>query len=204
MRRLRKLGETLHRIRSDVNLKKALTVGAQLVFHYELALERLQAGDSVLDMACGNGWGARMLAQKAKKATGVDLDADILPDGRGDLPANLEFRVEDVTRLSFADETFDVITGFEILEHVDADACLGEARRVLKPGGRFMLSTPQNSLGAIPLTSVHLREYSLAELRTLCAKYFAVEETVGIKQGRIVIPGDALGQNTFMMCRKAE
>ena len=200
--RLRILGETVHRIRDNVSLEKALPVGSQLIFHYELALERLNAEDIVLDMACGSGWGTRILAEKAKKATGVDLEAGVLPGGRVSLPANLKFMVEDVTSMSFVADAFDAITAFEILEHIDAAACLAETRRVLKPGGRLMLSTPQNSLGEIPLNTSHLREYSLEELRTLCARYFSIEEIVGIKQGRIIIPGDHLGQNTYMLCRK--
>jgi 2-polyprenyl-3-methyl-5-hydroxy-6-metoxy-1,4-benzoquinol methylase len=190
--------------RVDVKLEKALLVGAQLIFHYELALEHLHTENNVLDMACGAGWGTRMLAGKARKVTGIDLAAaDIFSDEPDALPANLEYKVGDVTHMPFADEIFDVITAFELLEHVDADACLREARRVLKPGGLFMLSTPQNSLGTIPINCQHLREYSFEELRTLCARYFTIEKVVGIKQGRIVILGDPLGQNTFMLCRKA-
>jgi 2-polyprenyl-3-methyl-5-hydroxy-6-metoxy-1,4-benzoquinol methylase len=199
LKKIRRLSVTVQNFkRYDVKPEKALNVGSQIIFHYELALSRIGAMDSVLDMACGTGWGVNIMAKVARHVTGIDLDVGILPT---DL-SNATFCAADVNHTGFADATFDAVTAFEILEHITPETCLAEARRVLRPGGRFMLSTPQNSLGKIPFCPAHVREYSLDELLTIVSRFFEVEEIIGIKQGRIVIPGDPIGQNTFLCCRK--
>jgi 2-polyprenyl-3-methyl-5-hydroxy-6-metoxy-1,4-benzoquinol methylase len=203
LKKLRILAESMYNFkRYDVNPEKALAAGAQLIFHYELALERITNDDRVLDMACGTGWGLKMLAKEARHVIGIDLDLEALPINLAGFPANTTVMVADVTHTGFGDGMFDVITAFEILEHIDAEMCLEEAYRVLRPGGRLILSTPQNSLGKIPVNPWHIREYSLSELLELCAKFFIVDEVMGIKQGRIVIPGDPVGQNTFLVLHK--
>ena len=75
-------------------------------------------------------------------------------------------------------------------------------RRATWPGGLLALSTPQNRLGHIPVNAQHRREYSLDELLALVRPHFAVEAVIGVKQGRIVFPGDPFGQNTMLLCRR--
>lgn len=179
----------------------AVAAGDQWRFHYELALPRMRPGWTVLDAACGHGYGTAVLARRVGLVVGVDVAAAALTVMGRDFP-NLPTLCADVTRLPLADACLDAACGFETIEHVEAEPFLAEMVRVLKPGGLFLLSTPQNSLGHLPVNARHRREYSLAELTALLTPRFSVEELIGIKQGRIVLPGDPLGQNTVAICRK--
>lgn len=191
--------------RLEVNAA-AIPAGDQLSFHYELALARLDPGLRVLDAACGPGYGAALLAKalgKGGRVTALDLDAPTVELARASHGAdNLEFRVGDVTALPFGAGEFDAVTSFETLEHVPPEPYFRELRRVLRPDGLLLLSTPQNRLGAVPVNPQHLREYSLEELLALAEPCFAPLELLGIKQGRIIFPDDPRGQNTFAVFRR--
>ena len=91
---------------------------------------------------------------------------------------------------------------FSFRDFKDKKKGLEEIFRVLKPGGLVVISTPQNSLGHIPINPLHEKEYSLSELVCLLEKYFTVEEKIAIKQGRIIIEGDFYGNNMMLFCRK--
>jgi len=91
----------------------------------------------------------------------------------------------------------------ETIEHIDDDRkYMLEMKRILKKSGYFIFSTPQNSLGHIPMNNQHIREYSLKQIKILTQRYFKIEHIVGIKQGKIVFPNDPIGSNTVLVCRK--
>ena len=188
--------------RQDVNDRRIWS-GDQLSFHYELARARLAPGWRVLDIACGGGYGARHIADAVGEVFGGDIDAATIEAARAsNPPANVSFHLADVTKLQWADGFFDAVLSMETFEHVAPDAYLRQIARVLKPGGRFILSTPQNRMGHIPVNSCHLREYALDEALALCGRFFEVDEVVGIKGGRIVVAGDPVGSNMMLFCRK--
>lgn len=187
----------------NVDQRQGISAGDQLSFHYELALDYISPEAQVLDCACGPGYGARMLAGKADKVVAADLDIETVRlASSGKYFDNITFQTGDVTSLSFEDGSFDAVTSFETVEHVNPAPFFKEMQRILKPGGLLILSTPQNSLGHIPVNSQHLHEFSLQEISGLCSEHFEIMQTTGIKQGRIVFPDDPKGQNTFMVCRK--
>ena len=191
--------------RMEAGREKSIKSGDQLTFHYELALDFIKNDSKVLDCACGPGYGARILAPKAGCVVATDLDLEtVRKASSGKYFDNITFQTGNATDLNFSDQAFDVITSFETIEHVDPTLYFKEMNRVLKPGGLFILSTPQNSLGHIPVNSQHLREFSLEEITALCSDNFEVEKVIGIKQGRIVFQDDPKGQNTFIVCRKTE
>ena len=95
------------------------------------------AGRRVLDLGSGEGFGAALLADTARTVTGVDIDERTVEHSRANYIApNLEFRVGSANDLSaFADDAFDVVVAFEMIEHVaDHEGVLAEAARVLAPG----------------------------------------------------------------------
>ena len=186
--------------------RKLIPAGDQLSFHYVLASRHLKPTDRVLDIASGQGYGGNIMAQTARYVTCADLDTAKLEAGRTLFPRdNLGFSAQDVMAMRFPDGVFDVVVSMETIEHMeDVDGYLCELKRVLAPGGLAILSTPQNSLGHIPLTPAHLREFSLDALKACCGCHFTIEKIVGLKAGTIYFDDDPVGSNTMMFLRKRE
>jgi 2-polyprenyl-3-methyl-5-hydroxy-6-metoxy-1,4-benzoquinol methylase/spore coat polysaccharide biosynthesis protein SpsF (cytidylyltransferase family) len=180
---------------------QAVPAGDQLTFHYELALPHIHPDWAILDVACGPGYGARLLGTKARLVVAADFATEAMALVRAGDPDRPVVQA-DATRLGLRDASFDAVISFETIEHVDDEPYLAEMRRVLKPGGLFALSTPQNSLSHIPVNAQHRREYSLEELTQTLSRHFEITRVIGIKQGRVVVEDDPLGQNTVVFCRK--
>ncbi len=105
---------------------------------------RLAAGKRVLDAGCGTGYGSAELARLADSVVGADVAADAVDYAREHyrLP-NLHFEQASCTALPHLDASFDLVVAFEVIEHLaDWREMLREARRLLAPGGQFVVSTP--------------------------------------------------------------
>ena len=157
---------------------------AELAYeHYirYLLAQRLAAGRTVLDLGCGEGYGAHLLAATAERVVGIDIAPEAIAHARGRYPrANLAFEVANATRLPF-DGPFALVTCFEVIEHLaepDQHALLAEVARVLAADGLFVVSTPNRPVyRALDGESgepnpYHLREMDFAEFRELLARYF--------------------------------
>lgn len=142
---------------------------------YRFAARRIRSGQRILDVASGAGFGLELLAQTGACPVGVDYAADALSDVRRRQPTARVVRA-DATNLPFQTASFDVVVSFETIEHVaDAGALVQSIRRVLKPGGQLVLSTPNRAFGpAERHTSnpFHVREFSASELYDLLARAF--------------------------------
>jgi SAM-dependent methyltransferase len=105
----------------------------------------LVAGLDVLDVACGAGYGSALLARHARRVVGADISAEAIEHARNVYApvSNLEFHRADCAALPFPDATFDAVVSFETIEHIEAQVkFLDEVRRVLRPEGLFVLSSP--------------------------------------------------------------
>ena len=102
------------------------------------------SGRSVLDIASGEGYGAALLATRAAFVTGVDIDpAAVLSAGRTYRNPKLSFAAGTCDAIPLADASVDAITSFETIEHHDKhEEMLREFKRVLKPGGVLIISSP--------------------------------------------------------------
>jgi SAM-dependent methyltransferase len=128
------------------------------------------AGQRVLDVPCGTGYGA-ILVGNAKRYTGVDIDEESISYANvhyykdtPDLPRL--FKVGSMLDLPIDDGTIDQILCFEGLEHVEDQAlAIEEFYRVLREGGRFIVSTPQK--GAASGTPWDRHMLSREELQAL-------------------------------------
>jgi GT2 family glycosyltransferase/SAM-dependent methyltransferase len=132
----------------------------------------------VLDVACGEGYGSALLAQVARSVTGLDYDATTVAHARVAFgQTNLCFAQGDATALPFADASFDAVVSFETIEHFAGhDAFLSEIRRVLRPGGMLVISSPDRDFYSGPGTQpnpFHVRELTRAEFCALLQKNFA-------------------------------
>lgn len=203
LRECRQLAQAIYDIpRQEVNNHR-IASGDRLGYHYQLALKYLKSNMKVLDIACADGYGVRMMSTSLATVHGADLDPESVAYAKAhSSQKNVEFFVEDITDMSFDDDSYDAVTSFETLEHVSEEACLKELQRIIKPGGMLVLSTPQNSYGHIPVNSCHIVEYSLDYLLNLVGQYFHIVKVIGIKAGIIHDDADPYGTNTVLVCIK--
>jgi SAM-dependent methyltransferase len=166
---------------------------------YALAL-RLAEGKRVLDVACGEGYGSRLLADKAASVIGIDLDAETVSHAqtRYALP-NLEFRQGDCAALPLPDASIDLAVSFETLEHhAEHGAMLAELRRVLTPEGVLLISTPDRrhySDERQYTNPFHVRELYAEEFRRLVLDHFPHASFHGqrVVYGSLAVPFDGAG-----------
>jgi SAM-dependent methyltransferase len=127
----------------------------------------------VLDAGCGEGFGTEMLAHVARRVLGIDYSAGaIAAAGAAYQAPNLEFRHLDVYDLPGLTRRFDLITNFQVIEHLpDPARFLTAIRGGLAPGGVLMLTTP-NRLTSVSENPYHLREYTADELEALLRPIF--------------------------------
>ena len=98
----------------------------------------------VLDIACGEGYGANLLAGVAAKVTGVDFDRRAIEHARSKYPhRNLEFIEGSCTEIPCADHSIELVASFETIEHLaDHAQFLSELKRVMTPGAILVISSP--------------------------------------------------------------
>jgi SAM-dependent methyltransferase len=148
---------------------------------YALVTE-LAAGRSVLDAACGAGYGAAYLAEVADEVLGVDVDEQTIEYARMRYAGpRVSFEVMDVTALDLADNSFDVVCSFETIEHVvDGAAAVREAARVLRPEGVYAVSTPKaEQTTDQPDNPFHAVEYAVDDFRAMLESSFGEVELYG-------------------------
>lgn len=108
---------------------------------YHAAAERI-AGD-VLEIGTGSGYGIEVVAPRARRF--VTVDKHVPAPKLLQLP-NVEFRQAEVPPLDFPDGSFDCVISFQVIEHIRRDGdFVREIARVLRPGGRFIVTTPQRA-----------------------------------------------------------
>jgi SAM-dependent methyltransferase len=156
---------------------------------YEFA-KQYCGGKAVLDMACGAGYGAALLAEVAESVVGADINEKTVNYARCSYRRdNLAYRVEDAQGLSFESASFDTVVSFETIEHLsDIPRYLNEVQRVLRPGGIYIVSTPKAPRTTTrPKNPHHTVEFSAGDFRALLRKYFHVVELHGQVrvQGRV-------------------
>ncbi len=151
---------------------------AEHIARYAFA-SRLAAEGRVLDIGCGTGYGTAELAGKAREATGIDLSADAIDYARAHYAlANITYLTASATTIPLADASFDLITAFEVIEHLDNwHELLIEARRLLHPNGTFLVSTPNKLYYAESRADrgpnpFHAHEFEYAEFREALAAVF--------------------------------
>jgi len=146
-------------------------------FHRYIFAKQLVSGLDVLDAACGEGYGSALLADSAKAVTGVDVSHAAIEHAQQQYVAdNLEFQAADCLDLPFGDDQFDCIVSFETLEHLDDhEGLMKEFRRVLKPQGFLLVSSPDKKIYTDRQKNqneFHVRELYRDELERLLGAHF--------------------------------
>jgi 2-polyprenyl-3-methyl-5-hydroxy-6-metoxy-1,4-benzoquinol methylase len=144
----------------------------------------------VIDMACGEGYGAAVLAQEAARVVGVDANPEAFEHARRRYAEpDLSFERAMVERYG-KPASCDVVTFLQTIEHVsDPAAVLRHFKTLLTPGGVAYISTP-NLLTLAPVGAEksgnpwHLKEYRAHEFRSLCESVFESVALYGVYHAR--------------------
>jgi SAM-dependent methyltransferase len=164
----------------------------------ELLLSEAQAGERVLDLGCGAGRFVAALRDAGADPVGVDLADGALERARRNVPgAEFHTSTEEIP-----DSSVDLVWCSEVIEHVpDTAALFSEARRVLKTGGRILLTTPSHDLlrrVAIALSGweenfdplgQHVRFYSTRSLAGVLDTFAFEDVEVRTTRGMLVARG---------------
>ncbi len=154
---------------------------AQQLKAYEFVI-KYAARKIVLDIGCGDGYGAAYLSKVAKEVIAVDYEEEIVHKAQKKyVIQNVKYLSMDATNLTFDNSTFDIVTSFQVIEHIFedriSDYLLG-IKRVLKDEGEFYCTTLnlKHDMKS-PLTyqkaPAHTKEYTFEEFKTLLEKYFS-------------------------------
>lgn len=114
---------------------------------YAITLDAV-ADKTVLDLACGEGYGSFIIAGVAHSVVGVDISVEAVRHAAENYQkTNLEFQKGSAINLEFPDASFDAVVSFETIEHLaEQSQMIAEIRRVLRPNGILIMSSPNRPI----------------------------------------------------------
>ena len=141
---------------------------------HEVVYQRLAprcARRDVLEAGCGEGYGADLIAEVARRVVAVDYDESAVAHVRSRYP-RVEVMQANLADLPLPDASMDVVVNFQVIEHLwDQAQFVAECARVLRPSGLLLVSTPNRvtfSPGRdTPINPFHTRELNAVELTQL-------------------------------------
>ena len=147
-------------------------------------------GAVVVEAGCGEGYGCQLMAGGgAAVVAGLDLDLPTLRHVAGRYQQVSAVQAN-LVALPLADEVADLVVSCQVVEHLwDQDAFVGECARVLRTGGRLVVTTP-NRLTFPPGNPFHSRELDAAELTRLAGRHLEVERVLGLRHGERLATDD--------------
>jgi SAM-dependent methyltransferase len=153
--------------------------------HFELRrrflCKHVRPGDRALDLGCGDGTFTALLAKAGAQPVGVEVAESALRRARAAHP-QIRFALTPLDGpLPLDDGSFDLVWASEVIEHIaDTARWLSEVRRVLRPAGRLLLTTPDHPRLAVLLRGLehyaeplsdHLHLYTRSSLRQLLEEF---------------------------------
>lgn len=162
-------------------------------WHRYLLARELARDRDVLDIACGEGYGSSLLAQTARNVVGVDLSKLAIDHAQRSYGStNLQYMAGSASAIPLQDDSVDMVVSFETLEHFyEHDLFFREVKRVLKPDGLLLISTPDRDTYS-PSTRgpnpYHRHELTREEFLDLVRRHFAEVSS----QGQRVLLGSML------------
>jgi ubiquinone/menaquinone biosynthesis C-methylase UbiE len=147
---------------------------------YEFIRSRLTHARNSLDLGCGVGYGTRSICESSiDHLVGLDISVDAIRQAKAKFNhPKIHYLIAEGTSLPFADQTFDAVISFEVIEHLpekNQPFYLSEIRRVLTNDGLAFISTPNREFTSGRANPYHLKELYFSELEELLSRYFVVE-----------------------------
>jgi ubiquinone/menaquinone biosynthesis C-methylase UbiE len=165
-------------------------------YHRYATVLNIVAGKSVLDAACGEGYGSALMSEVASSVVGVDIAVAAVQHASNTYAhkSSLKYRQGSATALNFADASFDVVVSFETIEHLgEQEEMLAEIRRVLREDGLLIISSPNRPVYSEESgehNEFHVKELDFYEFDTLLKAQFPVTQYFGqrIMMGSVIQP----------------
>ena len=187
-------------------MAKLIWTGERLVPEVmgEIAIEHLAryafchqfiSGKKVLDVACGEGYGTYQMANVASEVIGIDNDQATIDHAATKYKrSNIQYLNASITQIPLPDYSYDVIVCLETLEHIEEhDQALKELKRLLKPEGILIISTPNTETYSDRReynNPFHKKELNQQQFLNLLTSYFSFVEIFGQQNilGSIIVP----------------
>jgi SAM-dependent methyltransferase len=151
-------------------------------FAYEWAIPFLKSKDTA-DIGCADGYGTQFLAEYTASTIGVDYSETTIAEARKkhESKKNLSFISGKVPPIPLESESKDVVTAFQFIEHIQArKAFMHDVKRVLKPGGIYLCTTPNIKM-SIARNPFHVHEYTFEEMKKEAGDIFDRIELWGVQ-----------------------
>jgi SAM-dependent methyltransferase len=147
------------------------------IHRYALAKE-IACGKIVLDIASGEGYGSKLLSEVAEQVFGVDLSSEAVTHANFKYGcANLEFLIGSCSEIPLPDRSIDLVVSFETIEHHNQhEEMMKEIKRVLRPSGVVLISSPEKyeySIYPNIINPYHIKELFRDEFEKLISCYFS-------------------------------
>ena len=140
----------------------------------------------LLELGCGQGRGIKTIEDQADQYTGIDKNRRVINILKK-IYSKYQFKTGTFPPIKFPDKSFDTVIAFQVIEHIqDDDDFLLEIKRILKPKGIAILTTPNIKM-SLTRNPWHVREYTSQELKDKCEKYFPNVEMKGIAGNKKVM-----------------
>jgi O-antigen biosynthesis protein len=153
--------------------------GSQIAYehlHRYVFAEGLAQGRVVLDVACGSGYGAALLARRADRVLAFDIERRAVSFLADKDVVNLDLVTARAEQVPLRSASVDLVTAFEVIEHVQApEQLVREVARVVRPDGIVLISTPNKAVytdARAYRNPYHVKEFYGEELRDLLQRHF--------------------------------
>lgn len=133
---------------------------------------------TVLDLACGTGYGSYIMSSVAKKVYGFDIAKEVIKKNKNKyICENLEFGVCSANSIPCKNNSFDIIVSCETIEHLNsevADGFLAETKRLLKRNGYLFITTPNHNKTKTfeSINPYHINEYTMENFEAKLKEYY--------------------------------
>ncbi|MBK9567887.1 MAG: class I SAM-dependent methyltransferase [Saprospiraceae bacterium] len=156
--------QTAERV-SDVDASDNYIYQRSLLAYHEAA--KIVSGD-ILEIGTGSGYGIKIISPKADRYVTIDKFDNEQVQTMVKTYSNVSFTKMEVPPLNgIPDNSFDFVITFQVIEHIEDDkAFVSEIHRVLKKGGKLIVSTPNIKM-TLTRNPWHIREYTTGELDSL-------------------------------------
>lgn len=156
-------------------------------YAYEFARDYIRDKDTA-DIGCADGYGTTYQADYTKSTIGVDYSEVTIEEAKKKHAAktNLSFKSGKVPPIPLEDNSKDVVTAFQFIEHIeDRLGFIKDVHRVLKPGGVFICTTPNIKM-SIARNPFHVHEYTFDEMKKEISSVFGEFEIKGLQGNEAV------------------